>query len=236
MAIQNLQFSMSSLDLTSVEKDEFDGETTTDSGYSDGLSSSGGGTGKCGRILRNRRCSTASEERLHAINRRGIGRPQKHTSILDSGSLSKAQIEKIYLNKKVGRMKVTQLETIFEEDIAVFAGSENSIMSATVFGSRKQKRSLSCSDGVNVCKTLKDKRKRRVKTMLGVSSRFKRVSMKYFKERMNELHGDGDDSVANTNIEGDTSLRRFYLGRSQSESSMTFHTNIAILPDEEDEP
>lgn len=98
-------------------------------------------------------------------------------------SSSSKQIEKLYLNKTLGRLKATQLETIFEDEHETDA-SENVIIDAKKVFGKKTKRSVSCSDGFNLSKTLKEKRKRRIKKIFGVHKKFKRISMKNFLERL----------------------------------------------------
>lgn len=99
-------------------------------------------------------------------------------------------IEKLYLNKSLGRLRCTQLETIFEHEDETDANENFKIDEKKVFG-KKNKRSVSCHDGLNQSKTLKEKRKRRIKKIFGVHKKIKRISMKNFLERLDS----NDDTV-----------------------------------------
>lgn len=134
---------------------------------------------------------------LHRLNRRNIARPKKHDTFSFDTNSSKA-IEQIYLNKKLGRVKITKLETIFEEANLSVNGELNAAaatISPTMFGLRKLKRSLTFTDGFKANKALKEKRKRRVKSLLGVAKRLKKVSMKYFLEHLETLNGPSDTII-----------------------------------------
>lgn len=89
------------------------------------------------------------------------------------------------MNKKLGRVKVTHLETIFEETGPPKNFGNNCIVDndAILFGSRKVKRSLSCSDG-QPSKSLKEKRKRKAKNAFGTVRSFKCISKKSFLDKM----------------------------------------------------
>lgn len=110
-------------------------------------------------------------------------------------------IERLYLNKTLGRVKNTQLETIFElEENATNFNESDLIDGKKVFG-KKNKRSVSCTDGLNASKTLKEKRKRRIKKIFGRTKKsFKRISMKNFLERLQS--SDTAEIVASQSIIG----------------------------------
>lgn len=169
-SVKTLAHRMSSLGLT-PDADSGSGESETN-GRSSGYST---------RIARSTRIQSA-DNRLHGVQKQTITR-RRTTST--TGTLSKADIQRIYLNKKLGRMKVTNLETIFEENdtnvnnCAVTVGSN-----AIVFGSRKVKRSLSCSDGFSPSRTLKEKRKKRAKSVFGAVKHYKNMSKAAFFNRM----------------------------------------------------
>lgn len=147
------------------------------------------------RILRNRKNTkdydnNSRDSFLHGVKRRSIVRPPKiDTTAL--GELSPKSLKKIYLNKTTGRLKRTNLETIFEEDAetatleldatslndAVVVPSNNS----KLFGVRKIKRELTFSNGF-CTKALKAKRQKRVKLMLGQSKKVKKISMDVFMQ------------------------------------------------------
>ena len=92
-------------------------------------------------------------------------------------------IEKLYLNKSLGRVKYTQLETIFEHEDETDSNENVKIDGKKLFG-KKNKRTAALRDGLNASKTLKEKRKRRIKNFFGVHKKFKRMSMKNFLERL----------------------------------------------------
>lgn len=92
-------------------------------------------------------------------------------------------IEKLYLNKSLGRVKYTQLETIFEHEDETDSSENVQIEGKKLFG-KKNKRTAALRDGLNASKTLRDKRKQRIKKIFGVHKKFKRMSMKNFLERL----------------------------------------------------
>lgn len=122
--------------------------------------------------------------------RRSILRTSKNASTVTesrnpTGVVNWKAIEKIYLQKSLGRVKNTNLETIFEDN-ADEGIDENSTVKknvATAFGSRKLQRRLT----FNTTKAMKDKRKRRALTAFGRKKRFKKVSMKNFLDHWNAL-------------------------------------------------
>lgn len=110
---------------------------------------------------------------------------EKPTDDLKKKNLnSKKAIEKLYLNKSLGRVKHTQLETIFEHEDETDASENFTIEESKVFGKRKIKRAMSCTDGFNASKTLKQKRKKRILRFLPVHKKLKSISMKKFLEHL----------------------------------------------------
>lgn len=98
--------------------------------------------------------------------------------------ISKKSIEKLYLNKSLGRVKHTQLETIYEHEDETDANENCAIEESKVFGKRKIKRAMSCTDGFSASKTLKQKRKKRIQRIFGVHKKLKSISMKMFLEHL----------------------------------------------------
>lgn len=137
----------------------------------------------------------ANNDALRGVNRRTIVRPQKYKSPSDSEPPNIKAIQKIYMRKTLGRVKVTNLETIFEDVADDAANVNEEIMnnSPTAFGLRKLKRQLT----FRPTKALKEKRKKRVLSIFGRGKRFKRVSMQYFVDHLNALNSthNPDDSI-----------------------------------------
>lgn len=106
------------------------------------------------------------------------------TDITKKKNMNSKAIEKLYLNKSLGRLKHTQLETIFEHEHETDANENYTLEPTKVFGKRKIKRSMSCSDGFNASKTLKQKRKNRIRKIFGVHKKIKSISMKKFLEHL----------------------------------------------------
>lgn len=119
---------------------------------------------------------------------------EKFNDLTKKKNMNSKAIEKLYLNKTLGRLKHTQLETIFEHDDETNANaSENYTLEPTkVFGKRKIKRSMSCSDGFNTSKSLKQKRKNRIRKIFGVHKKIKSISMKKFMEHLQVNNGAVD--------------------------------------------
>lgn len=97
-------------------------------------------------------------------------------------NMNSKAIEKLYLNKKLGRFKQTQLETIFEHENEIDANENQT--ADNVFGKRKIKRSVTCTDGFTATKSLKQKRQRRIQKIFGVHKKLKPISMKKFFEHL----------------------------------------------------
>lgn len=225
--IKKLELSMSSLDLTVPS--EMDDETTKDSGFLEAIPTTS--TGISHRSLRTRKSISYQEDKLRAIKGRCIERTRK-SSAFSHASFTKEDIKKIYLNNEVGKIKVTLLETIFEENLPDAPVSNNNF---NVFG-RKLKRSLSCSDGTNITKTLKEKRKRRAKKRNAM--RFGRIPMDTFRDRLRLMHQyDEDDDLDDVDLMPIERPRQaFSLRRSMSDSSAsTFHSDAVPYLSEDDE-
>lgn len=116
--------------------------------------------------------------------RRSTSNTEKSNNDLKKKNLNSKAIEKLYLNKSVGRLKHTQLETIFEHEDESNPSDNFIIDSSKLFGKRKIKRTVSCTDGASASKTLKQKRKRRSQKIFGVHKKLKKISMQKFLERL----------------------------------------------------
>lgn len=131
---------------------------------------------------------------LRSVKRRSISRPSKYTPSAQqsNGTSDLRSIEKIYMRKSLGRLKNTDLETIFEDvtdDAAEGDSNKINKHSATAFGLRKLKRRLTFS----TTKALKDKRKKRALSILGRCKKGKKVSMQFFLDHLNALNGVHDN-------------------------------------------
>lgn len=126
------------------------------------------------------------------------GRIEKpNNDLIKKKNMNSKAIEKLYLNKTLGRLKHTQLETIFEHDDETNPNENYTLEPAKVFGKRKIKRSMSCSDGFNTTKTLKQKRKNRIRKIFGVHKKIKSISMKKFLEHL-QVNDDSIDFITPT--------------------------------------
>lgn len=125
---------------------------------------------------------------LRGVRRRSISRPTKRTPSTTE-TMDLRSIEKIYMKKTLGRMKNTDLETIFESVSDDEADIDGKPMknSPTAFGLRKLKRRLTFS-ATGPTKALKEKRKKRAHSILGGRKRFKKVSMQFFIDHLNALN------------------------------------------------
>lgn len=155
--------------MSTLELDEPNPERKTQNGQRTGIGA---------RIMRQlRRNNTGNtSDKLKGI--------QKPTIELKKKNLNTKAIEKLYMNKTLGRFKQTQLETIFEHEDETDVTENAMVEDTKVFGKRKIKRSVSCSDGINQTKTLKKKRVRRIQNFFGVHKKLKRISMKSFLDRL----------------------------------------------------
>lgn len=157
------------------------------------------------------------DDALRGIMRRTISRPMNHTSSArQSGKTNEMKsIEKIYMKKSLGKVKTTNLETIFEDvgDNAASADGSKIKNLAAAFGLRKLQRRLTFSTtSITTTKAAKaekavksTKRKKRVLLMLGHAKRFKKMSKQFFFDHLNALNSlhNKDDTklpeVASTN-------------------------------------
>lgn len=114
----------------------------------------------------------------------GYTEKSNSNDLIKKKNMNSKAIEKLYLNKSLGRLKHTQLETIFEHEDETNANENYTLEPAKVFGKRKIKRSMSCSDGFNTTKTLKQKRQNRIRKIFGAHKKIKSISMKKFLEHL----------------------------------------------------
>lgn len=84
------------------------------------------------------------------------------------------------------KLKPVLLETIFEESLE----ESQEVPSSSKEIGRKMKRNITISDGINLTKALKEKRKEKRKKHLGNKKRPKKIAlakfMEYFKEKCDE--------------------------------------------------
>lgn len=147
-----------------------------------------GGTSIGARILRTRT----------SLGRKAADIESKKAKTNVFKELTEKEITKLYTVNKLSRVKVTPLETIFEnpdEYETTDSGNcssnssesgvnlSNTLDPAQIFGKRKVKRSVLFNESMKPTKTLREKRKRRVLAMLGNRKRFKHMSMRSFMER-----------------------------------------------------
>lgn len=114
--------------------------------------------------------------------------PDKTDKVLKKKNINSKTIEKLYTNKSLGRVKHTQLETIFEHADETNGDTNDEIDTTKVFGKAKVKRAIACTDFLKPSKTLKEKRKRRIQKMFGAHKKFKSMTKAKFMEIFNQLN------------------------------------------------
>lgn len=132
------------------------------------------------RSLRKR---SASEESLHRTRNRKVQKPKRNTT----GALvfeNEKDVKNFYMNiNKKMKLKPVLLETILEKDETISDIDE----SPTKEG-RKMKRTLAICDGLNITKSLKEKRKGLIKKHLKGKKKPKKMAlskfMEYFKAKV----------------------------------------------------
>lgn len=130
-------------------------------------------------------------DRLRRVSRHPFRSDQtnyKKPSKADKDKLDLKSIKKLYMNNKVGRMKNTPLETIFEheENENVNRVEETFPNDLVIFSKQKVKRCTKFHDiNSKATKTLKNNRKKRVQKVFGKQKRFKRISMESFLKQLN---------------------------------------------------
>jgi hypothetical protein len=136
------------------------------------------------RSLRKR--SASSDDTLHRIRNRKIQKPKKNAA----GSMqfeSEKEVKNFYLNinKKFKQVKPQLLETIYEMDETVSDVDESETNDTS--RTKKQKRTMTICDGLNITKALKDKRKGLIRKHLGNKKKPKKMAfhkfMEYFKDK-----------------------------------------------------
>lgn len=130
--------------------------------------------------------------------------------------LTEKEITKLYTNQKLSRVKITPLETIFEQSEECEANDSGNCSSNSsdsglnlpiksdpaqiIFGKRKVKRAVLFSESMKPTKTLREKRKKRVLALLGNRKRFKHMSMRSFLERFEANDTISFDMVKTTDV------------------------------------
>lgn len=117
------------------------------------------------------RMAKSKENSLLRIKRRSIMKPRRNLNV---------EIKKIYLDNKVkGNFRPSNLETIFEEP------TPDKNKQLCFIGAKKIRRSLSCSDGLNVTKTTVKSRRNKIKKTFGRRFALKKISLDDFIDRLN---------------------------------------------------
>lgn len=88
----------------------------------------------------------------------------------------------------MAKLKSTLLETIFEDDGEEESNNADDVSSqVSLVGSKKIKRCLSFAAGPRPTKTLVQKRRKRIQTVLGGKPKTKRVSMDTFMKKLKAI-------------------------------------------------
>lgn len=142
-----------------------------------------GSSSSVNRVQRRRsQRSKSIESRLHKVKRRTITKPAKKQINLNA---TENEIRDYYMvNSKKLDLKPSNLETIFEEGSPA---ADN----LKLFGVRKLRRSLNCSDGGKANKTKTKARKVRVR-VAGLP-RVRRMTMETFLERLKSMQNESDE-------------------------------------------
>lgn len=146
------------------------------------------------RRISTRRSSSASADSLHRTNRRVITKPKKNLKSCLANPTTENEIRKFYLNQKMSKLKSTLLETIFEDQNEEDSFSADDVpgQATTVIGNRKIKRCLSFTIGSHPTKTLVQKRRKRIQTVLGGKPKTKKISMAMFMKKLEAMQGTND--------------------------------------------
>lgn len=180
--LSNLQQKMSLLEIDMVPNENADTN----------LSSS-----PISRRISTRRSSSTSADSLHRTNRRVITKPKKNLKSCLVNPTTENEIRKFYLNQKMSKLKSTLLETIFESqnEEDSFSADDDDVSgsgSANVIGNRKIKRCLSFTVASHPTKTLVQKRRKRIQTVLGGKSKTKKMSMATFMMKLQAIHNSNE--------------------------------------------
>lgn len=137
------------------------------------------------RSLRKR---SASEDSLHRTRNRKVQKPKKNTrGVLQFENEKEVKNFYLNINKKV-KLKPQLLETIFEKNESDSDIEETPTKAETKGSGRKVKRTIAICDGLNITKSLKEKRKGLIKKHLGGKKKPKKIAlakfMEYFKAKV----------------------------------------------------
>lgn len=140
------------------------------------------------RLLRNRSINKLEDD-LHKVKRRTIAKPRKLNPATLGSDASEKLIQKLYLNKKMAKLKPTNLETIFETPKE---GKNDAII---YISSTRFRRSLDFKTYPHVPKPIKEKRRKRIKQMLGGIAKHKKMSMDDFMAHFTKLQEEQDKDL-----------------------------------------
>lgn len=130
----------------------------------------------------------ALDEQLHKIKRRTIAKPRRLDPATLAADVSEKLIEKLYTNKKLNKVKPTNLETIFEEP------KQTNNQKVTYVSATKFRRAITFNNHLVTNKAKVQARRKRIKRLLGTSHKLKKVSMDVFMEHLKALaEPPGDD-------------------------------------------
>lgn len=125
------------------------------------------------------------ESTMHKTKRRIISKPRKLNAATLSSGASENLIKKLYLNKKMTKLRPTNLETIFETP----KESKNNTFLYT--SAVRFKRSLDFKNyQAGLPKQIIQNRRKKIKKMLGGGSKVKKISMSQFLDHFQSLQGD----------------------------------------------
>ncbi|XP_037958657.1 protein tantalus [Teleopsis dalmanni] len=172
---------------SSVKTDHKQSSSNEASEEDDEKSIAGGGIGTLSQ-RRSMPSRASKENSMSKVKRRTIMRPTKRdvSRAIDFSSMRFEDVKKIYLNQKLTNFRPSKLETIFEEP----QESSENCAEFKFIGPRKIKRSLSCSDGLNINKSVIKQRRAKIKKTFGrrLSIRMskKKFAINDFIERLNK--------------------------------------------------
>lgn len=163
---------------------------------------------------------STNKESLHKTNRRVISKPKKRNGYCFDIQKNEKEIRNFYLNKRlginkfqliinmylikniiIGKLKSTNLETIFEESSIISELQESTESSHVSFiGLKKVKRCSTLHDGINATKQIVQTRKKKIKRLMGSNLKYKKMSMENFLKRLHSMENESDSSpVSNDN-------------------------------------
>lgn len=143
------------------------------------------------RSSRSTTCTSTQrlDDKLHQIKRRTIAKPRRLDPSTLATDSSEVLIKKLYTNKKMTKLKPTNLETIFEEP------KEHRKHGVMFVSAQKFRRAIHFKDHLNISKQTVQHRRKRIKRLLGSGNKLKKMTMDAFMSHLTEMHKVNEDDI-----------------------------------------